>query len=268
VIPATTAYARADDVEHALELLSDPDARAIAGGQSLVPVLKLRIARPALVVDLWDLPLRGIEIRADEVRIGALTTWDELASAPGFARPELAAIGECARRIGDLQVRNRGTIGGSLAHADPASDMAAVLIALDARVCLRSRGRERTLPVSELLAGPFLTVLDPGELVLEIAAPIPRSGSASAYAAVDHPASGFPLAGVAALVSASGKARIAVTGVADRPFLVEGNVHDALEKAGLFGDRFAPAEYRRQLAMVVAARALEVARARTKAARP
>ena len=113
MIPAPTRYARASDLGHALELLREPDSKALAGGHSLIPVMKLRIARPELVVDISALPLRGIEARDAVLHIGPLTTWDELASPPELARPALAAITECARGIGDLQVRNRGTIGGS-----------------------------------------------------------------------------------------------------------------------------------------------------------
>ena len=141
MIPASTRYARASDLDHALELLAEPDAKAIAGGQSLVPVMKLRIARPSLVVDISRLALRGVEERDGELHIGPLTTWAELASSEILDRPALAAIAECARGIGDLQVRNLGTIGGSVVHADPASDMPAVLLALGARLRLRWPGR-------------------------------------------------------------------------------------------------------------------------------
>lgn len=262
MIPAPTAYTRAEDLEHALELLAQPEAKALAGGQSLVPVMKLRIARPALVVDLERLPLRGIEVGADEVRIGALTTWDDLAADPVFRGPTLAALGECALGIGDLQVRNRGTIGGSLAHGDPASDMAAVLLALDASVVLRSTDGERRLAVADFLLGPFTTALAPAELITSVVVPRPPAGSGSAYASVEHPASGFPLAGAAALVSRDAQLRLAVTGVADRPFLADPEEDPGLGAVEIFGDRFATSEYRRHLARVVCDRALETARAR------
>jgi carbon-monoxide dehydrogenase medium subunit len=263
VIPAPVEYARAADLEHALELLADPDARAIAGGQSLLPVMKLRIARPSLVVDLQRLPLRGIDAGGDDVRIGALTTWDELVSTTALGRPAYACIQECARGIGDLQVRNRGTIGGSLAHADPASDMPAVLLALGATVVLRSASGERTVPVSALFLGPFTTVLDQGELITDVIVPTPAPGSGSAYVSVEHPASGFALAGAAALAGPSGTT-VAVTGVTATPLLLPDATAtgDALANVEVFGDRFAPEEYRRHLAEVVARRALELAQAR------
>ena len=259
MIPAETRYARASDLEHALELLAEPDSKAIAGGQSLIPVMKLRVARPSLVVDISRLDLRGVSEREGELHIGPLTTWDELTGAEVLQRPALAALGECARGIGDLQVRNLGTIGGSVIHADPASDMPAVLLALGARLRLRSPDGERELAVADALVGPFTTALGPQELLTDIAIPAPVRGSGSAYASVEHPASGFALAGAAALVTPNDET-VAVTGVGATPFVLAGDLADA----EIFGDRFASAEYRRALAGVVAERALTAARERAK----
>lgn len=263
MIPASVRYACASDIDHALELLGEQDAKALAGGHSLLPVMKLRIARPSLVVDIARLPLRGIEIRDDELHIGPLTTWNEIADAPQLLRPALSALTECARGIGDLQVRNRGTIGGSVAHADPASDMPAVLLALGARLTLRSPERERTIALSDFLLGPFTTALDAQELITDVVVSVPAAGYGSAYESVEHPASGFALAGVAALAGRAGEA-LAVTGIAGTPLLLPGDLDPAaaLADVDVFGDRFAPAEYRRHLAVVCARRALESARAR------
>ncbi len=264
MISAPVGYARASTLEEALELLSEPDAKAIAGGQSLLPVMKLRIARPSLLVDIGALELRGVEARGDGLHIGALTTWDELARAPELARPALAALPECAERIGDLQVRNRGTIGGSLAHADPASDMPAVLVALGAELRLRSTAGERTVAVENFVSGPFATALDERELVTDVVVPVPARGSGSAYVAVEHPASGFALAGAAALVGPDGSTSVAVTGVGARAELLAPGM-DPFEAIGameIFGDDFAPAEYRRSLAATVVRRALDRASAR------
>jgi len=259
VIPAATRYARATDVEHALELLGEPEAKAIAGGQSLIPVMKLRIARPSLVVDISRLALRGVDERDGALHVGPLTTWDELADSR--LPPGLEAIAECARGIGDLQVRNLGTIGGSIVHADPASDMPAVLIALGASLRLRSGDGERTVPVAEFLVGPFTTALASQELVTEIAVPLPGPGSGSAYASVEHPASGFALVGAAALVGPAGET-VALTGVGATPFALDGDPRESLAAAEIYGDRFAPEEYRRELALVVVDRALASARER------
>jgi carbon-monoxide dehydrogenase medium subunit len=260
VIPAPTRYARATDIDHALELLAEPDAKAIAGGQSLIPVMKLRIARPSVVVDISRLELRGIEERDGELHIGPLTTWADLAS-DSFPRG-LEAIPECAHGIGDVQVRNLGTIGGSVVHADPASDMPAVLLALLARLELRSPSGSREIALEDALVGPFLTSLAAQELVTDIVVPVPSADSGSAYVSVEHPASGFALAGAAALATPGGET-VALTGVGATPFrLPEGDPRKTIAAADIFGDRFASEEYRRELALVVAERALERARSR------
>ena len=262
MIPAGVDYVRAGSVEEALEALAQRDAKLLAGGQSLLPAMKLRIARPSLLVDIGGLGLAGVEQRDGQLAIGAMTTWDELARSEALQRPALAALSECAGDIGDLQVRNLGTIAGGLAHADPASDMPAVTLALGARLKVRSATGERTIDASELALGPFMTSLAEGELVTEIVIPVPAEGSGSAYDAVEHPASGFALAGAAALVNADGTSRVALTGVAATPFVLDGDVADA----ELFGDRFAPVEYRRQLAETVVRRAVELATERAKEA--
>ena len=264
MIPAPVRYVRPSSVEDALAALAEPEAKALAGGQSLVSVMKLRLARPELVVDIGRLELAGLDTRDGELRIGALTTWSDLGAAPELRRPALAAIAECAAGIGDLQVRNRGTLGGSLAHADPASDMPAVLLALGARAVVRSTGGERTIETRELFLGPFMTAIVDGELLTEVAVPLPPTGSGSAYASIEHPASGFALAGAAALVRPEGSSSVAVTGIGATPFLLDGDPEAAIAGADVYGDRFAPMEYRRHLAGVVVERALASAAARAK----
>lgn len=264
MIPAPVEYVRASSLDEAFDALAEPDAKALAGGQSLLSVMKLRIIRPSLLVDIGRLDLDGVETRGGELHVGALVVWNELARASELRRSALAAIADCAARIGDLQVRNRGTLGGSLAHADPASDMPAVVLALGARLQLRSPDGSRELEAAELFLGPFTTALGQRELITEVVFPEPPPGSGSAYVSVEHPASGFALAGAAALVRPDGSSTVAVTGVSGQPFLLPPD-HDALEalvEAEIFGDRFAPAEYRRHLAGVVAGRALERARER------
>jgi aerobic carbon-monoxide dehydrogenase medium subunit len=260
VIAAATRYERASDVDHALELLGGPDAKAIAGGQSLIPVMKLRIARPSVVVDISRLELRGIEERDGALHIGPLATWADLAATDLPAG--LEAIPNCAREIGDVQVRNLGTVGGSIVHADPASDMPAVLLALGASVEVRSTDGSRSVPLADFLVGPFTTALATQELVTDIVVPVPAPGSASAYSSVEHPASGFALVGAAALVGPAGET-VAVTGVAGTPFVLDGDPQEAIARAAIFGDRFASEEYRRDLALVVAGRALSSARERS-----
>ncbi len=263
MIAAPVEHLRASSLEDALEALADPDSKVLAGGQSLLPVMKLRVVRPSVLVDIGDLELDGVRVDGDEARIGALTTWDELTRATELQQSSLAAIAECAAEVGDLQVRNRGTLGGSLAHGDPASDMPAVVLALGAGLVVRSASGERTVAASDFFRGPFTTALEQGELITEVLFPVvPEAGSA--YVKVEHPASGFALAGAAALVRPGGPASVAVTGVAGQAFLLPANEEpsQALATAEIYGDRYAPEEYRRHLAGVVVGRALERARAR------
>ena len=264
MIPAQLAYVRPETLDEALEALAEPDAKALAGGQSLVSVLKFRLVRPSTLVDIGRLELKGLADADGEIRLGALTTWAELAAAHELERPALRGLADCADDVGDLQVKNRGTIGGSVAHADPASDLPAVLLALNAQMALRSAGASRLVSASEFFLGPFLTVLEPQELLTEIVVPVPPQGSGSAYASVEHPASGFALAGAAAFVAADGSRRIGVTGVGAQPFLLQdaGDPAGALAAADVFGDEFASAEYRRHLAAVVVERALARAQPR------
>jgi aerobic carbon-monoxide dehydrogenase medium subunit len=268
VIPAPVRYVRAQSFDDAFEALADPEAKVLAGGQSLLPVLKLRVVRPSLLVDIGRLGPGGAELRDGGVSVSALTTWGALAGIPELDRPELAAIGECAATIGDLQVRNRGTLGGSLAHADPASDMPAVILALGAGLVLRSVNGERVVDASQFFLGPFLTALAPGELLTEVRITLPPAGSGSAYAKVEHPASGFALAGAAALVRPDGTRSIAVTGVGATAFPIPDGAdpREALDEMEIYGDGHAPAEYRRHLADVIVQRALERAAERAREA--
>ena len=201
VIPASTRYARASDLDH---------AHRAAGRARREGDRRRAVARPgdeaadrASVARRRHLTARASRCRGagGELHIGPLTTWVELMSSDVLGRPALAAIAECAGGIGDLQVRNLGTIGGSVAHADPASDMPAVLLALGARLRLRGPGGERELALADALLGPFMTSLGTQELVTDIVVAVPPSGSGSAYVSVEHPASGFALAGAAALVA-------------------------------------------------------------------
>lgn len=279
MIPAEFAYRRATSVEDALAALADPDAKVIAGGHSLVPMMKLRLARPGLLVDIAGLPLGGISDGAAELVIGALTTHADIARATVLTDGPLAAAAECAASVGDAQVRNAGTIGGSVAHGDPASDAPAALLALDARVRVLSAAGQRDVPATEFFKGPFWTALGEQELVTAVVFPKPAGQAGSAYASVEDPASGYPLAGAAALVVVEGdrivSARIGVTGVSGTPFravaaeaaAVSGaSVADAAREdiAGqdVFGDSRFDEEYRRHIAAIVIGRAVERAVAR------
>jgi aerobic carbon-monoxide dehydrogenase medium subunit len=268
VIPAAIRYVRPGTLEEAFGALSDPEAKVLAGGQSLLPVLKLRVVRPSVLVDIGDVLASGAELQGGTLTISALTTWSDLAKLAELERPELAAVRDCAEVIGDLQVRNSGTVGGSLAHADPASDLPAVVLALGAELVLRSRDGERTIGPEEFVLGPFLTALAPGELLTEVRFARQPAGSGSAYEKIEHPASGFALAGAAALVTPDGRRVVAVNGVGAHAFLLGDGADPvaSLADAEVYGDRFASAEYRRHLASVVARRAIERAKRRAKGA--
>jgi carbon-monoxide dehydrogenase medium subunit len=248
LIPAVFAYVRPRSLEEAVAGLEDPDARALAGGQSLIPMMKLRFARPSQLVDIGALDLRGVRTDGDRLRIGALTTHAEIArNVPG-------ALAEAAGSVGDLQVRNMGTLGGSIAHADPACDCAAALLALDGRVRLHGADGERELEARAFFLGPFETALDQRELLVELS--VARS-ERSAYVSVEDPASGYPIAGAAAAVVADGIA-VGLTGVGGTPVRLElgsaAEAGDAVAGVKPIGE---DAEYHRHLAAVVIRRAAE-----------
>ena len=178
----------------------------LAGGQSLLPLLKLRLAHPGRLVDIGRLAeLRGV-CRLDDggLAIGALTTYADLMASDAS---HYGLLADALPQIGDVQVRNRGTVGGSLAHADPASDLPACLLALGATVVLRSSRGAGPCPSTASSLGPFQSALEPDELITEIRLPAPRDDAGSAYASLTQPASGYSMVGVAAVVFAAGGAR-------------------------------------------------------------
>jgi aerobic carbon-monoxide dehydrogenase medium subunit len=294
VIPAAFAYDRASTVDKALELLAThgADAKIIAGGQSLLPLMKLRLARPERLIDIGRLDaLRGVRRLPDgRLSIGALTTYAQLLDDRSVM--SLALMADALPRIADVQVRNRGTIGGAIAHADPAADVPALLLALEAEVLARSASRgERTIPVGSFFEGAFSTALAPDELLLEIRVPAPSGSYGSAYRRLEQQASGFAIAGVAVVVGRTGTGgsdgrdgvvddvRVAVTGVGDTPYratAVEGvlrgsslgsadidsAVADITAGVSVQGDIHADPAYRMAMARVMARRALEAARDR------
>jgi carbon-monoxide dehydrogenase medium subunit len=245
-------------------LRSAPDGRFLAGGQSLIPMLKLELAAPGDLVSIAHLAeLRGIRSGSGELVIGAATAHAEVAGSDAVRRalPALAAL---AGGIGDAQVRNRGTLGGSIAHADPGADYPAALVALGARVV----SERRELAAEEFFRGLFETALEPGELIREVRFPLPAQAG---WAKFPQPASKFAIAGVFVARFASG-VRVAATGVAAKPLRVrafeDALARDfrpaALEKlalppAGITDNRDASAEYRAHLVGVMAQRAVAAA---------
>jgi len=223
VIPAAFEYSRPASVDEALGLLaqSGGSAKVIAGGQSLLPLLKLRVASAERLVDIGRLAeLRGIREQDGGIAIGALTTYREILDSDLTGRFPILA--EAIRDVGDVQVRNRGTIGGSIAHADPASDFPAVAIALDAQIVLRSKSGERTVPAEQFLQGAFTTDIHEDEILTEVRLPAVGIGAGQAYVKLEQPASGYSIVGVAiALKRPTGPnmegalLRIGITGVGD-----------------------------------------------------
>jgi aerobic carbon-monoxide dehydrogenase medium subunit len=272
MIPDEFEYARPSSLAEALQLLADrgEDAKVLAGGHSLIPLMKMRLARPALLVDIGHITeLRGIQRDATGLRIGAATTHAEIASSAVVA--EVApALSQAAGLIGDRQVRARGTIGGSIAHNDPAADLPAALLALDAQVVARSASGERVIPAASFFRGMLDADLSTNELVTEIRVPAaPRS----AYVKMPNPASHYAIVGVAA-VQANGGTRIGITGAAPVAYrsagaesalagkaLTSDVIADASSKAHdgreLLSDIHASAEYRAHLIGVMTKRALQ-----------
>jgi carbon-monoxide dehydrogenase medium subunit len=283
VIPAAFDYVRPADLDEALKLLagSAGEAKLLAGGQSLLPLMRLRLASPGKLIDIGRIAeLRAIrDLGGGATAIGALATYrDVLDSALAIGNHPILAV--AIPGIGDVQVRNRGTLGGAVAHADPASDMPAILLALDASMAIRSGSGERVVPAEAFFIGAFSTDLAEDEILTEIRIPATPAGAGMAYQAIEQPASGYSMVGVAAVVGRSGgsidHARIAVTGVGEiayRATVVEGAllgsdggpaaIAAAAEHASdgqtVAADFNANAEYRAAMAVVHTRRAIEAA---------
>jgi carbon-monoxide dehydrogenase medium subunit len=224
MIPAQFDYVRPPDLAAALKILEEREgeAKLLSGGYSLIPLMKLRLAEPELLVDLRDVKgLDGIRETDDEIRIGARTTHRQIhEDSAANDRPLLADVAE---GIGDPQVRNWGTIGGSVAHADPASDWPAVLLAVKATIVCRSSTGERTIPAREFFLGTFTTAIQPTEVLTEIRIPRRARGSGGAYTKLERKVGDFATVGVAAIIRLApdgtiGSSGIGITGVADTPF--------------------------------------------------
>jgi carbon-monoxide dehydrogenase medium subunit len=279
VIPATFEYTRAKNLGQALKAVGADDTKVVAGGQTLLPLMRFRLANPGRLVDISAVPqLKGIKRTPAGLRIGAGSTYRDLLDSAIVAK-DAALIAEVADQVGDRQVRNLGTLGGSLAHADPASDMPAVMLALDASFTLVSQAGKRSVAAREYFLGPFTTALRPDELLLEIIVPKLPRGTGSAYASFEQLASGYALTAAAAVISKEKgqivKASLALTGVSDRAYRVaaaeelvgtkgETDAVNAVAAKAADGieansDIHASAEYRRHLAVVAARRALSQA---------
>jgi carbon-monoxide dehydrogenase medium subunit len=286
MIPANFEYFAPTTIEEALRLLDQhgDDCKILSGGQSLIPVLKLRLAAPAVIIDIGRIKeLKAINLDGGTIRIGANATHAEIASSKEI-KQHCPLLADTARQIGDQQVRNRGTIGGSLVHNDPAADWPAAVLALNAEVVARSSKGERVIKASDFFVDLMTSAAQANEIVTEIRVPKPAQPNAAVYLKVPQSASGFAVVGVAAQLKLVGgqceEVRIGVTGVAPKAFRAK-SVEDALrgkaldeaavsaatakadaEAADALDDIHASGEYRRHLARVYAKRAVQAAAAK------
>ena len=280
--PTEFAYHRPASLDEALSLLAeDAEARPLAGGHSLLPMMKLRFAMPTALVDLGKIPALGeISGNGGGVKIGALATHAAVAGSE-VAIGICPVIPETAAAIGDHQVRNCGTIGGSVAHADPGADYPTLLKALGATITATGKNGEREIAADDFFRGVFETALESGELVTSVTVPATPAGTGAAYVKHRHPASGYTVVGAAAVVTAEGgnctAARLTIGGVTSPPVhataaaeaLVGGPASEdaiataagkvAESLASPIGDTYASGEYRVHLAGVLAARVLSQA---------
>ena len=261
---ASVEYARPRSIEEALTLLAaNPNGRALAGGQTLVNVMKARIAAPELLVDLNHIPeLRGIRETDEGLELGAMVTYTQLARTEEVHR-ERPILADVAAQIADVQVRNRGTVGGNVCSNDPTNHLPPVLVAVGATMAIAGASGVRLVPAEEFFVGVYLTAVGPGELLTGIS--VPRRQGGDGFASVTIGRDGTCIANAAA--SRNGSLRVVLGCVAATPVLIEmpsadeESVRTAVADAELDppSDIHAPAEYRRQLAGVLAARAVRQA---------
>lgn len=288
MIPNQFDYVAAKSLDEALSLLGKhkDDAKLLAGGHSLVPAMKLRLAQPKVLIDISRIKeLSYIREEKGQIRIGAMTTHFQIESSD-LLRRACPLLPETAQYLGDMQVRNKGTIGGSLAHADPAADWPAAVIALDAELVITGSKGERTIKTDKFFVDLLTTALEQSEILREIRFTVPQGRVGQSYMKFRHPASGFAVVGVAVSLSLDGggkcqSAGVGITGVSPKPYRASG-VEKALKGAATDGkslgsaaahasdgvdansDLFASGEYRRHLAEVYTRRALEMAVGRVK----
>lgn len=273
-------YARPDKLEDAIALLSSHrgEAKALAGGQSLMPMLAFRLAAPRLLVDLARIPgLNRITIGADGVRLGALVRWVDIARHPTLAAAHPLLV-EAISHVAHYQIRNRGTVGGSLAHADPAAEMPGIAVVCDADITVAGAGGRHTIAADDFFTGSLSTVLQPDELIVDICLPVWPSGRRWAFEKFSRRAGDFALAGVALFydLDSSGAVlnpHIAAIGVSDRPLRLRAAeaaiagrkiTVEAIRAASVAApknidiadDIHAPADYRSALLGVLTERAL------------
>ena len=283
MFPANFGYVAARTVEEALLLLTKhgEEGKLLAGGHSLIPAMKLRLQSPQMLIDLGTVPgLRGVRADGNQLVIGALTVHADVASSD-LVRKHVPGLAEAASVIGDVQVRNRGTIGGSVAHADPAADLPVILTALDAAFVVQSSSGNRTIAVDEFFTDFYTTAIMANEILTEIRVPLPGARCGTAYAKLPHPASGYVVVSAGVLVTrqASGSctaARVAIGGLGSGPCraiateielqgkpltpqIIAAAAAKAAEETDPVEDSYASVEYKLHVATVYARMAIEAA---------
>jgi aerobic carbon-monoxide dehydrogenase medium subunit len=288
MIPASFDYIAPETLDEAVQALAahGEEAKLLAGGHSLLPLLKLRLAHPKLLIDLGRISgLSGISQHDDKIVVGALTTHYQIESS-ALAQKQCPLLSQTARAIGDVQVRNRGTIGGSLTHADPSADWPAAILALGGALKLRGPKGDRWVAAAEFFLGPMTTALEPTEILTEIRVPVSSRRSGSAYQKMAQQASGFALVGVAAWLRAGQQGRcedigIGVTGLGEKPFrarsveerlrgnkltskLIEESAAQVAAGSEPLEDLHASPQFRAHLARIYTSRAIQEAAKRIK----
>jgi aerobic carbon-monoxide dehydrogenase medium subunit len=279
-VPAPFDYHPAQSVDEAITLLQQygDEAKVLAGGHSLIPAMKLRLSQPEHLIDIGKIPgLSYIREDSGAIAVGALTTFSQIERSD-LLRQRLPIMPEAASVIADQQVRNRGTIGGTLAHSDPASDMPGVVLALKGEMVVQGPNGKRTIKADDYFVGTFTTALEPNEVLLEIRLPIPPARTGGAYEKLANKASHYAIAGCAAVITLDGagsctSASIALTGAAsqtvratavesalvnkklDEATVAEAAAH-AADGADLVEDIHGSKDYRRQMLAVVTRRAI------------
>ncbi|MDP9235665.1 MAG: xanthine dehydrogenase family protein subunit M [Actinomycetota bacterium] len=271
MIPAAFEYERAESIDHAIELLGrhGDEAKLLAGGHSLIPMMKLRLATPSTLVDIGRLnDLKFVRPDGDHVSIGALTPHDDIEHSPVLAQ-HCPILAHTAGEVGDRQVRYLGTIGGSVAHGDPASDLPTVLLALDAEFVVHSGSGDRTVAAKDFFKGLFETDLGPTEMLTEIR--VPKLSGGWSYQKFHHRAQDWAIVGVAAVASNGGH-HVALTNMGETPLRAEAveqslssgsdaatAAREAAQGTSPPSDPFGSADYRRALAVTLTRRALQEA---------
>ena len=275
--PANFTYHAPSSVDDVLSLMNEHgyDAKIMAGGHSLLPTMKLRLSTPAHLIDLKNLKdMKYVRDEGDHVAIGALTTYYEIMSSK-VVQEKAAIFSKTIAQVGDMQVRNLGTLGGSIAHADPAGDPPAAILAADATMTIRNAEGERTVKATDFFRGFFETAVGEGDILTEIRVPVHKGGSA--YAKFKHPASGYAVVGVAVNLHTDGDkvgaVRVGITGVSDGAYraievenaltgqafsedLAASAAEQATSGIDPLEDNFANADYRRQLAKALTKKAV------------